>query len=313
MLLEQGKERQAILKKEVQSNKAKISKLENDLKMSRQDCLDSQFENSKSQRLLEDLKVTHELCDKERRALREEVLEVNRKISDLELKYENEQRDNLALQSQLEDVTNRGDTNRNEILKLSKQCVEQKILLDTAKKENEQKNCQIEELKSAKAHLEEKSAELRSNLTSAVGECEKLRGGHQQLQKEIIAQQKSISNLKDRLQKATKTEQMVQEELKLKMSEIESINEELVAVNNEKDELKKKEKRLENTIAKQREDRAIAENQIAELQGEMLQSKKDLGIRENELESLRTDNGTLKEELDQTKDLLKRLKIEKTR
>lgn len=310
MLLEQGRERQAILEKEIENNKAKISKLDHDLKMSRQDCLDSQFENSKSQRILEDLKVAHELCDKERRALREEVLEVNRKISDLELKYENEQRDNFVLQSQLEDATNRGDTNRNEILKLSKQCVEQKVLLDAAVKENELKNCQIEELKSAKAHLEEKSVELRSNLTSAIGECEKLRGGHQQLQEEIITQQRSLSNLKDRLQKATKTEQMAQEELQLKMSEIESINEELVKVHNEKDELRKKEKRLENTISKQREDRAIAENQIAELQGEMLQSKKDLGIKENELEGLRTDNDTLREELDQTKDLLKRLKIE---
>ena len=310
MLLEQGRERQAILEKDIENNKAKISKLEYDLKMSRQDCLDCQFEHSKSQRLLEDLKVTHELSDKERRALREEVLEVNRTISDLELKYENEQRDNLVLQSQLEDATNRGDANRNEILKLSKQCVELKILLDATKKENELKNCHIEELKSTKAHLEEKSAELRSSLTSAVGECEKLRGGYQQLQEEIITQQRGLSNLKDRLQKATKTEQMAQEELKLKMSEIESINEELVEVHNEKDELKKKERSLEYSISKQREDRAIAENQIAELQGELLQSKKDLGIKENELEGLRTDNDTLKEKLDQTKDLLKRLEIE---
>ena len=310
MLLEQGRERQAILEKEIEKNKAKISKLDHDLKMSRQDCLDSQFENSKSQRILEDLKVTHELCDKERRALREEVVEVTKNISDLELKYENEQRDSFALQGQLEDATNRGDTNRNEILKLGKQCVEQKILLDAAEKENELKNCQIEELKSAKAHLEEKSVELRSNLTSAIGECEKLRGGHQQLQEEIVAQQRSLSNLKNRLQKATKTEQMAQEELKLKMLEIESINEELVKVHNEKDELRMNEKRLENTISKQREDRAIAENKIAELQGEILQSKKDLGIKENELEGLRTDNDILKEELDQTQDLLKRLKIE---
>ena len=309
-VLEQSKERQAILENEIENNKAKISKLDHDLKMSRQNFLDSQFENSKSQRLLEDLKVTHELCDKERKALREEVVDVNRTISDLELKYENEQRDNLALQSQLEDATNRGDTNRNEILKLNKQCVGQKILLDAAKKENEVKNCQIEELKSAKAHLEEKSAELRSNMTSAIGECEKLRGGHQQLQEEIIAQQRSLSNLRDRLQKATRTEQMAQQELKLKISEIESINEELMQVNNEKNELKKKEKRLEDTIAKQREDRAIAENQIAEFQGEMLQSKKDLGNKQNELEALRTDNDTLKEELDQTRDLLKSLKVE---
>ena len=310
ILLEQARERQTILEKEIENNKTKISKMEHDLKTSRQDCLDSQFENSKSQRLLEDLKVTHELCEKERKALREDVLEVNRKISDLELKYENEQRDNLALQCQLEDATNRGDTNRNEILKLSKQCVERKILLDAAKKEIELKNCQIEELKSAKAHLEEKSAELRSNLTSAIGECEKLRGGHQQLQEEIIAQQRSLSNLKDRLQKATKTEQMAREELKLRMLEIDSINEELVEVHKEKDELKNTEKRLESTIAKQREDHAIAGDQIVDLQGEMLQSKKDLGIKENELEGLRTDNDTLKEELNQTKDLLKRLKME---
>ena len=310
MLLEQGRERQAILEKEIENNKVKISKVEHDLKMSRKDCLDSQFKHSKSQRLLEDLKVTHQLCDKERRALQEEVLEVTRKISDLELKYENEQRDNLALQNQLEDAIKRGDANRNEILKLSKECVEQKILLDAAKKENELKKSQIEELKSTKAHLEEKSVELRSNLTSAIGECEKLRGGQQQLQEEIITQQRSLTNLKDRLQKATKTEQMAQEELKLKMSETESINEELVEVHDEKNELKKKEKRLENTISKQREDRAIAENQITELQEEMVQSKKDLATKENELEGLRTDNDTLKEELDQTKDLLKRLKIE---
>lgn len=310
MLLEQGRERQAILEKEIENNKAKISKVEHDLKISRKDCLDSQFQHSKSQRLLEDLKVTYQLCDNDRRALREEVLEVNRKISDLELKYENEHRDNLALQTQLEDATKRGDANRNEILKLSKQCVEQKILLDAAKKENELKKSQIEELKSAKAHLEEKSVELRSNLTSAIGECEKLRGGHQQLQEEIITQQRSLSYLKDRLQKAAKTEQMAQEELKLKMSEIESINEELAEVHNEKNELKKNEKILENTISKQREDHAIAENQISELKKEMLQTKKDLGTKENELEGLRTDNDTLKEELDQTKDLLKRLKIE---
>ncbi|XP_078380395.1 uncharacterized protein LOC144663360 [Oculina patagonica] len=310
MLLQQSKERQAILEKEIDSNKAKISRLEHDLKMSRQDCLDSQFENSKSQRLLEDLKVTHELCDKERRALREEVLEVNRKISDLELKYENEQRDNLALQSQLQDATNRGDTNRNEILKLSKQCVEQKILLDAAKKENEQTNSQVEELKSAKAHLEEKSTELRKNLTSAIGESEKLRGGHQQLQDEIIAQQKSLSNLKDRLQKALKAEQMAQEELKLKMSEIESMNQELVELSNEREELKNNEKSLENTLLKQREDLSIAENQIADLKGEVLQNKKDLGSKQSELASLKTDNCTLKEELNQTKDTLKKLKIE---
>lgn len=310
LLLEQSKERQTILEKEMENNKVKISKLEHDLKMSRQDCLDSQFEHSKSQRLLEDLKVTYELCDKERRALREEVLEVNRKISDLELKYENEQRDNLALQSQLQDATNRGDTNRNEILKLSKQCVEQKILLDAANKENIHKNGQIEELKSVKAHLEETSAELRSNLTSAIGECEKLRGGHQQLQDEIISQQKSLSTLKDRLQKALKAEQMAQEELNLKISELESMTEELGNVNNEKDELKNKEKRMESTLEKQREDRAITENQIAELQEEISQCKKGLGSKQNELTNLRTDNGTLKEELDQTKDTLKRLKIE---
>ena len=310
MVLQQSKERQVILEKEIESSKAKISKLEHDLKISRQDCLDSQFENSKSQRLFEDLKVAHELCDKERRSLREEVLEVNRTISDLELKYENEQRENLALQSQLQTATNRGDTNRNEILKLSKQCVEQKILLDTSKKENEQKNGQIEELKSAKAHLEEKSVELRTNLTSAIGECEKLRGGHQQLQDEIIAQQKSLSNLKDRLHKALKAEQMAQEELKLKMSEIDSINEELVQLNSERDVLKGKQKRLEDTLAKQREDLATAENQITELQEETLRYKKDLGSKQNELAILRTDNGTLKEELEQTKNSLKKLKIE---
>ena len=310
MLLEQGRERQAILEKEIENNKAKISKVEHDLKISRKDCLDSQFEHSKSQRFLEDQKVTYQLCDNERRALRDEVLEVNRKISDLELKYENEQRDNLALQNQLEDATKRGDANRNEILKLSKQCVEQKILLDAAKKENELNKSQIEELKSTKTHLEEKSVELRSNLASTIGECEKLRGGHQQLQEEVITQQRSLSNLKDRLQKATKTEQMAQEEFKLKMSETESINEELAKVHNEKNELKKKEKRLENTISKQREDRAIAENQISELQGEILQAKKDLGTKEKELEGLKIDNDTLKEELDQTKDLLRRLKIE---
>ena len=310
LLLEQSRERQASLEKEIATNKAKISKLEHDLKMSRQDCLDSQFEHSKSQRLLEDLKVTYELCDKERRALREEVLEINRKISDLELKYENEQKDNLALQSQLEDATNRGDTNRNEILKLSKQCVEQKIRLDAVKKENEQKNSQIEELKAGKVHLEEKSAELRSNLTSAIGECEKLRGGHQQLQDEIIAQQKTICNLKDRLQKAIKAEQTAQEELKLKIAEIESLNEEMAVLNDEKDELKNKEKRLENALNKHREDLAHAGNQIAELQDEVLQNKKELGSKQNEITNLEADKCSLKEELDQNKDALKKLKIE---
>ena len=310
LLLEQSKERQATLEKEIASNKAKISKLEHDLRMSRQDCLDSQFELSKSQRLLEDLKVAYELCDKERKTLREEVFEVNRKMSDLELKYENEQRDNSAMQSQLQDATNRCDTNRNEILKLSKQCVEQKIRLDAAKKEKEQKNSQIEELKVDKLHLEEKSAELRSNLTSAIGECEKLRGGHQELQDEIIAQQKTISNLKDHLQKAIKAEQAAQEEIKLRITEIESLNEEMAEVNNERDEMKNREKRLENTLNRQREDLAITENQIAELQAEILQGKKELGNKMNEITELKADNGALKEELEQNKDALKRLKIE---
>ena len=309
-LLEQSKERQASLEKEIATNKANISRLERDVKMSRQDCLDSQFEHSKSQRLLEDLEVTYELCDKERRALREEVLEINRKISDLELKYENEQKDNLALQSQLEDATNRGDTNRNEILKLSKQCVEQKIRLDAVRKENEQKNSQIEELKADKVHLEEKSVELRSNLTSAIGECEKLRGGHQQLQDEIIAQQKTISNLKDRLQRSIKTEQAVQEDLKLKIAEIESLNEEMAVLNDERDELKNKGKRLENALNKQREDLANAGNQIAELRDDVLQNKKELGSKQSEITDLEADKCALKEELDQTKDALKRLKIE---
>ena len=310
LLLKQSKERQTLLEREVDNSKAKISKLEQDLKMSRQDCLDSQFENSKSQRLFEDLKVTHDLCEKERRTLREEILEVNRKLSDLELKYENEQRDNMALQSQLQDATNRGDLNRNEILKLSKQYVEQKIQLDALNKEKEQNHSQIEELSSAKAHLEEKSDELRGNLTSALGECEKLRGGHQQLQDEIIAQQKSISSLKDRLQKTSKAEQIAQEELKLKIAEIESLNEEFLEVSNEKDELKIKVKRMENNLVKQREDLVTDENQIAELQKEILQYKKDLGSRQTELASLRTDNDVLKEELDLAKDSLKRLKIE---
>ena len=310
LLLKKSKERQAILEKEIENNKAKITKLEQDLKMSRQDCLDSQFENSKSQRLLEDLKVAHDLCDKERRNLREEVLEVNRTLSDLELKCENEQRDNMALQAQLQEATSRGELNRNEILKLSKQCVEQKIQLNALTKEKEQKNSHIDEMKSAKAHLEEKSTELRRNLTSALGECEKLRGGHQQLQDEIITQQKIISNLKDRLQKVSNGEQIAHEELKVKTAEILSLNEELVELGSEKDDLKIKVKRLENNLSKQREDLSMAENQIVEIQRVLSEYKKDLGGKETALVSLRTENGALKEELDLAKDSLKRMKIE---
>lgn len=310
LLLQQSRERQVSLEKEVATNKAKISKMENDLKTSRQDCLHSQIEQSKSQRLFEDLKVSYELCDQERRVLREKVLEVNTKISDLELKYESEHKDNLILQSQLGDATSRGDSNRNEILRLSKQCVEQKIRLDAAKKESEHKNRQIEELKADKLHLEQKTVELTINLTSAIGDCEKLRGGHQQLQEEIIVQQKTAANLNNRLQKAMNAERAVQEDLKLKDCEIESLIEELAEVNKGKIETKNKEKRLENTINKQREDLNMAENQITQLQDEILQNRKELGSRRSETAELKANNISLKEELEQNKDALKKLKIE---
>ncbi|XP_022797713.1 golgin subfamily B member 1-like [Stylophora pistillata] len=310
LLLKKSEEQQAILEKQIENNKAKVTKLEQDLKISRQDCLDSQFENSKSQRLLEDLKVANNLCDKERRNLREEVLEVNRTLSDLELKYENEQRDNLALQAQLQEANSRSALNRNEILKLSKQCVEQKIQLDSLTKEKEQKNSHIEEMKSTKAHLEEKSMELRGNLTSALGECEKLRGGHQQLQDEIITQQKIISNLKDRLQKTSKAEQIAHEELKVKTAEMESLNQELVEVSNENNDLKIKVKRLENNLVKQREDLSMAENQIAETQKVLSEYKTEIGGKITALTTLKTENGELKEELYLANDSLKRMKVE---
>lgn len=310
VLTEKNRERQATLEKEIAANKGKISKLEHDLKMSRQDCLDSQTELSKCQRRLDDLKASHEMCNRERRAQREEALEVDKKMSDLEVKYENEMKINLALQNQLEEATKRRDSNRNEILKLSKQCVEQKIGLDAAKKEIEQKNCEMEELKADKAHLEERNAELRGHLTTAISEGEKLREGHQQLQDEIIAQQKSASNLNDHLQKAIEAEQEAQEELKLKDSEIESLKAEIAEVNNERDEIKEKEKQLQNALGKKHGELATTDKQLTDLHHELLQTKKELGSTHNELKELKTDNCALKEELGQNKDALNRLKVE---
>ncbi|XP_068733032.1 putative leucine-rich repeat-containing protein DDB_G0290503 isoform X2 [Montipora capricornis] len=310
VFLEKNRERQAALEKEIASNNATISKLEHDLKISRQDCLDSQTELSQCRRRLEDLKASNEVCDRERRALREESLEVNKKRSDRERKDENETKGNLALQCQLEDSTKMRDSNRNEIVKLSKQCVEQKSGLDAAKKEIEQKNCQIHELKADKAHLEEKSAELRGHLTAAIGECEKLRGCQQQLQDEIIAQQKSASDVNDRLHKVIKSERDAQDELKLKNSEIESLNDEIAQVNNDSNELKYKERQLQNILNKQQEDLVAANKQLTELHDELLHNKKELRSNENELKDLKDDNCALKEELDQNKDALRRLKIE---
>ena len=310
VLTEKNRERQATLEKEIAAHKAKISKLEHDLKMSRQDCLDSQTELSKCQRRLDDLKATHELSNMERRAQREEALEVGKKISDLEVKYENEMKINLALQNQLDEATKRRDSNRNEILKLSKQCVEQKIALDAAKKEIEQKNSEMEELKADKAHLEEKNAELRGHLTTAISESEKVRGGHQQLQDEIIVQQKSASNLSDQLQEAIEAKQAAQEELKLKDLEIESLNAEIEDVNNERDEIKEKEKQLQNALGKKHEELASSDKQLTDLHHELLRTKKELGGTHDDLKELKADNCALKEELGQNKDALKRLKVE---
>ena len=275
-----------------------------------QESLDCNRENSILQRKLQDCEVSIEKYEQEKRELKDELVALHGKLTELEVNHDYEKRENDSMKRQLEDALQRVTSSREEFLENDKQLIEQRLGADAMKKEMEEKSLLTDQLKASKLYLEESIETLKHTLAASREDCERSKLEKGRLQQDILTLTSSNSEYETRIQKLSLERERIQLEYQASLARVSSLEQQLIEKDREKNALCGKMEEWKNNSLMHQESQVTADKHIADLEGMLNVLKTDAIKKEGEIKDLQTRKSNLENEADFFKKRAHKLELE---
>lgn len=309
-LYEQSQDRERSLRQKIDDHKSKIKRLEVENKAAHQENLEYSRENGTLQTKIQEYELAIDKYEQEKKNLKEELVTLHGKLTDLEVKYDYEIREKDSVKRHLESALQRVSSSRDEFLKNDKQLIEQRIGADAMKKEMDEKELFIDQLKASKLYLEESIETLRHTLAESREDCERTKLEKERLQQEILSLTTSNADYETRIQKVALERDRLITEYKSSMAKVASLEHQTMEQNSEKQALCGKVEEWKNSSLMHQESHITADKQIANLEGTINILKTDAIKKEGEVRELQAKNTNLEIEADSFKKKLHTVELE---
>ena len=309
-LYKHSQDRERSLRQKIDDYRIKIKRLEAENKNTQQENLESGRENSLLQKKLHEYELLIDKCEQEKRTLKEELVALHSKVSDLEVKYDYEIREKDSVKRQLESVLQRVATSREEFLENDKQLIVQRIGADAMKKEMDEKVVMIDQLKASKLYLEESTESLKNSLAASREERERMKVEKERLQQEILCLESSSTEYETRIQKLAHERDRIKLEHQSALAKIASLEHQLMEQNREKESLCGKVEEWKNNSLIYQERNVTADEHTADLEGSINILKTEAMKKDADIRELQGRNAKLEIEADSFKKKLYRVEKE---
>ena len=300
-LYKQSQDRERSLRQKVDDHKKKIKRLEAENKASHQETLDYNRENGALQTKLQEYELAIAKHDQEKKNLKEELVTLHGKLTDFEVKYDYELREKDSVKRHLESALQRVSSSHDEFLKNDKQLIEQRIGADAMKKEMDEKELLMDQLKASKLYLEESIETLRHTLAESRNDCERTKLEKERLQQDIVSLATSNADYETRIQKLALERDRLITEYQSSMENVASLEHQIMEQNREKQSLSEKVEEWKNSSLMHQDSHMSADQQIANLEGTINILKTDAIKKEGEVRDLQAKNTNLETEADSFK------------
>ena len=309
-LYKQSQERERSLRQKIDDHRNRIKRLEAENKTAQQENLEYSRENSIFQKKIQECELEVAKYDQEKKNLKEELITLHGKLTDLEVKYDYEIRERDSVKRQLENALQRVASSREEFLKNDKQLIEQRIGADVMKKELDEKDILIDQLKASKLYLEESIETLRQTLVASREGCERAKLEKERLQQEILSLASSNTDYETRIQKLVHESEHLKIEYQSSVAKVTSLEHQLREQNLEKQALCGKVEEWKNNSFMHQESHMTADEHIAELEGTVNILKTEAIKKDGEVRELQSKNANLEREADSVKKKLHTVEVD---
>ena len=309
-LYKQSQDRERSLRQRIDDHKNKIKRLEVENKAAHQENLEYSRENGTLQTKIQEYELAINKYDQEKKNLKEELVTLHGKLTDLEVKYDYEIREKDSVKRHLESALQRVSSSRDEFLKNDKQLIEQRIGADAMKKEMDEKELLIDQLRATKLYLEESIEILRHTLAESREDCERTKLEKERLQQEILSLTTSNADYETRIQKVALERDRLVTEYQSAMANVASLEHEKIEQTREKQALCGKVEEWKNSLLMHQDNQMSADQQIANLEGTINILKTDAIKKEGEIRELQAKNTNLEREADSLKKNLHTVEME---
>ena len=309
-LYKQSEDRERSMRQKLDDQKSKIKRLEAEKNNLQQENLECTRENSILQRKLQEFEVSVEKYDQDKRDLKEELIALHGKLTDFELKYDYESREKHSTRRQLEDALQRITSGREEFLKNDKQLVEQRLGAEVMKKEIDEKELLIVQLKASKVYLEESTETLKHTVEAAREDCERTKLEKERLQQEILTLTSSNSDYEARTQQIALDRDRIQLEYQATLTKLSSLEQQIIEQDRQKEALCGKMEEWKNNSLMHQESQITADKHIADLEGLVNTLKTDAIKKDGEIKDLQMKKSSLENEADIFKKRVDKLEVD---
>ena len=309
-LYKQSEDRERSLRQKLDDQKIKIRRLETEKNSAQQENLECNRENSILQRKLQECELTIEKYEQEKRDLKDEIVSLHGKLTDLEVKYDYESREKDSMKRKLEDALQRITSSREEFLENDKQLIEQRLGTDAMKKEINEKMLLIDQLKASKLYLEESLETLKQTQATSREDCERMKVEKGRLQDEILTLTSSNTEYETKIHKIALERDRIQIEYQASLARVSSLEQQLIEQNREKEALCEKIDEWKNNSLMYQENHVTADKRIADLEGMINALKTEANKKDGEIKDLQTRHSNLENEADIFKKRVHKLEVE---
>ena len=309
-LYKQSQDRERSLRQKIDDHKNKIKRLEAENKAAHQENLGYSRENGALQTKIQEYELAIDKYDQEKKNLKEELVTLHSKLTDLEVKYDYEIREKDSVKRHLESALQRVSRSRDEFLKNDKQLIQQRIGADAMKKEMDEKELLMDQLRASKLYLEESIETLRHTLAESREDCERTKLEKERLQQEILSLTTSKADYETRIQKVALERDRLITENQSAMAKVALLEQENMEQNREKQTLCGKVEEWKNSSLLHQGNQTSADQRIANLEGTIDILKTDAIKKEGEVRELQAKNTNLEREADSFKKKLHTVEME---
>ena len=312
-LYKKSQDRERSLRQKIDEHKNKIKRLEAEHKTAQQENLEYGRENGMLQKKIQECEMAMDKYDLEKKNLKEELISLHGKLTDIEVKYDYEIREKESVKRQLESALQRVSNSREDFLKNDKQLIEQRIGADVMKKEMDEKVSLNEQLKASKLYLEESIETLKYTLEASREDCERTKFENERLQQDILSLTSSNTEFETRIQKLALERDRLKIEFQSSVAKVASLEHQIMEQNREKQSLCGKVEEWKNNSLMYQESHVTADEHIAELEGTISILKTEAIKKDGDTRELQARNANLEREVDSFKKKLYKVEVSEYR
>ncbi|KAK3698522.1 hypothetical protein QZH41_014450 [Actinostola sp. cb2023] len=249
----------------------------------------------------------NERLNSEKKQIREELMEANVWISDLEVKYDFECQQKNSLESQLSNSLRKIKETQEKVWKLEQENIEKQLAMEVGSKELKDKANDYDQLKASKQLLEEQNENLRITLKEKNEEEEKKRQEQVMLQEEMLSMRSSASEHESQLHRSRLDRQCTQDECQSYMTRISTLEQKIADLSKEREHSHETIQSLKDTTARYRDEETDSEKRIAEFQRKSEKLHLELSRKDETVQDLKDNITAIEKELNISKQAKNRL------